>query len=146
MFAKLIHEVDPQWSMLSHMWSVCPIVRPSPLFKISQNKTNFNCDWRSLLAGLWVWPRGSLMTHTSCSFKCWIIISIFPKYMQPLVCFVTFVFWNYWSNVRINSLNIMGYSNHLNHQRVTILTTWWSCNAKSLVEFLKITANIGNSL
>ena len=32
------------------------------LFKISQSKTIFKWEYWSLLVGLWVWPRGSLMT------------------------------------------------------------------------------------
>ena len=41
----------------------CPSVSQSALFKISQNKTNVAWKKWSLLLGLWVWPRGSLMAH-----------------------------------------------------------------------------------
>ena len=46
--------------------AVCTSVRPSfPLFKIFQNKTNFKRKQCLLLARLWFWQSGSLMTHNS---------------------------------------------------------------------------------
>ena len=59
----LIHEADPQSRpvviiVFAHV--VLSSVRPSvPTF---QNKTNFKRKQCSLLARLWVWPSGSLMT------------------------------------------------------------------------------------
>ena len=41
----------------------CPSERPSQLFKIEQNKTNFKRKPCSLLARLLVWPSGSSMTR-----------------------------------------------------------------------------------
>ena len=46
----------------------CPSIRPFPLFKIQQNKPDFKRKQCSLLARLWVWPSGSLMTPTLCHF------------------------------------------------------------------------------
>ena len=57
----LIHEADPH-SRPVVIIVFAHIVRPSPLFKIYQNKTNFKRKQCSLLARLWVWPSGSLMT------------------------------------------------------------------------------------
>ena len=49
---------------------VCPSVRPSvclsTLLKISPNNTTFKREKWLLLAGLWVWPSGSIMAHMSC--------------------------------------------------------------------------------
>ena len=57
----LIHEADPQSGrvviiVFAHV--ARSYVRPSPF----QNKTNFKRKQCSLLAKLWVWPGGSLMT------------------------------------------------------------------------------------
>ena len=49
-----------------HCFSTCrPFVRPSvrPSVPTFQNNTNFKRKQCSLLARLWVWPSGSLMTH-----------------------------------------------------------------------------------
>ena len=56
----LIHEADPQSRPVVIIVFV-HVVRPSvPTF---QNKTNVTRKQCSLLARLWVWPSGSLMTH-----------------------------------------------------------------------------------
>ena len=61
--------VDPRGRLTfvagsDHYFCTCrPFVRPSPLFKTKLFKTIFQQKQCSLLARLWVWPSGSLMTH-----------------------------------------------------------------------------------
>ena len=41
-----------------HSFHTCPYVRPSPFFKTALNKTILKWKYWSLLAGLYIWPRG----------------------------------------------------------------------------------------
>ena len=56
------HSHGPEWSLFSHM-SVHPSVfRSVRTFQIHASKTIFKLRQWSLLAGLWIWPKGSLTT------------------------------------------------------------------------------------
>ena len=71
LFPAKLHEYS-FWSTVTagsdhYFRTSCPSVRPSPLFKISQNKT---AQAKIMISTdeIVVWPSGSLMTRTSCAF------------------------------------------------------------------------------